>query len=66
MLDGWELYDLKKDPDELNSLYGKKGYEKITSELKEELKRLRALYKVPEDTRPLARTPREPKKKKKG
>ena len=66
MLDGWELYDLKKDPNELNSLYGKKGYEKITSELKDELKRLRELYKVPEDTRPLARTPREPRKKKKG
>ena len=66
MLDGWELYDLKKDPNELNSLYGKKGYEKITSDLKAELKRLRDLYKVPEDNRPLVRTPREPRKKKKG
>ena len=66
MLDGWELYDLKKDPNELNSLYGTKGYEKITSELKDELNRLRALYQVPVDTRPLARTPREPRKKKKG
>ena len=28
MLDGWELYDLKKDPNELNSLYGKKGSRK--------------------------------------
>ena len=66
MLDGWELYDLKKDPNELNSLYGKKGYEKITSDLKAELKRLRELYQVPEDNRPLVRTPREPRKKKKG
>ena len=66
MLDGWELYDLKKDSNELNSLYGKKGYEKITSDLKAELKRLRDLYKVPEDNRPLVRTPREPRKKKKG
>ena len=66
MLDGWELYNLKKDPNELNSLYGKKGYEKITSELKDELNRLRALYQVPEDTRPLVRAPREPRKKKKG
>ena len=64
MLDGWELYDLKEDPNELNSLYGKKGYEKITSELKKELNRLRELYQVPEDTRPLVRTPREPRKKK--
>lgn len=66
MLDGWELYDLKTDPDELNSLYGKKGYEKITSDLKTELARLRKVYQVPEDTRPLSRAPREPRKKKKG
>jgi hypothetical protein len=50
----------------LNSLYGKKGYEKITAVLKEELTRLRELYQVPQDTRPLTRTPREPRKKKKG
>jgi uncharacterized sulfatase len=66
MLDGWELYDLKKDPNELNSLYGQKGYQKITSELKTELTRLRKLYQVPEDARPLVRAPREPRKKKKG
>ena len=66
MLDGWELYDLKKDPNELNSLYGQKGYQKITSELKTELTRLRKLYQVPEDTRPLVRALREPRKKKKG
>ena len=66
MLEGWELYDLKKDPNELNSLYGQKGYQKITSELKTELSRLRKLYQVPEDTRPLVRALREPRKKKKG
>ncbi len=66
MLDGWELYDLKEDPNELHSLYGEKGYEKITSDLKKELTRLRELYEVPEDTRPLVRAPREPRKKKKG
>ena len=66
MLDGWELFDLKEDPNELHSLYGEKGYEKITSDLKKELTRLRELYEVPEDTRPLVRAPREPRKKKKG
>ena len=64
MLDGWELYDLKEDPNELHSLYGEKGYEKITSDLKKELTRLRELYEVPEDTCPLVRAPREPKKRK--
>lgn len=31
---GWELYDLKNDPSEMNNLYGKKGYEKITQQMK--------------------------------
>lgn len=39
-VDSWELYDLEKDPQEMNNLYGKKGYEKITNELKSGLKKL--------------------------
>ena len=68
MLDGWELYDLEKDPNELNSVYGKPEYAALTKELKNELIRLRRLYKVPVDDRPLTkapRTPRKPKKEKK-
>lgn len=38
---GWELYDLKNDPYEMNNLYGKEGYEQITSGLKSKLKSLR-------------------------
>jgi len=34
--------------------------------LKTELTRLRKVYQVPEDTRPLSRAPREPRKNKKG
>jgi arylsulfatase A-like enzyme len=48
----WELYDLNKDPKELRSVYGDPAYAKIRDELNAELKRLRTLYKVPEDTRP--------------
>lgn len=33
----WELYDLKKDPSEMHNIYGKKGYEKITKDLKARL-----------------------------
>ena len=65
MLDGWELYDLKEDPNELTSLYGKPGYEKVTAKLKAELTELRKQYKVPVNDRPLTKTPRTPKKRKK-
>jgi arylsulfatase A-like enzyme len=38
----FELYDLEKDPDEANNLYGKPGYEEIAAHLKERLAALRA------------------------
>jgi arylsulfatase A-like enzyme len=37
---GWELYDLQKDPHEMNNIYGKTGYEKITAQLKGQLNKL--------------------------
>lgn len=36
-VNSWELFDLQKDPNELNNLYGQKGYEKITGQMKKEL-----------------------------
>ena len=44
-IDEWELFDLKEDPHEMNSLYGKPGYEELTAELKQKLKELRVKYK---------------------
>ena len=38
----FELYDLQKDPDEKDNLYGKAGYEELTAHLKERLAALRA------------------------
>jgi len=38
----FELYDLRTDPDEMNNLYGKSGYEELTAHLKERLAALRA------------------------
>ena len=46
-IDAWELYDLQEDPKEMNNLYGKAGYEKITEELKAELVRLQTQYHDP-------------------
>jgi arylsulfatase A-like enzyme len=43
--DAWELYDLEKDNTEMNNLFGKPGYEKITTELKAELLKLVKEYK---------------------
>jgi len=44
-IDEWELYDMKKDPDELKNLYNDPAYAKIVEQLKTELKRLRDKYK---------------------
>lgn len=41
---GWELFDMKKDPVEVNNLYGRKGYEQITAKLKVQLKQLILQY----------------------
>jgi len=38
----FELYDLQTDPDEMNNLYGKRGYAELTAHLKERLAALRA------------------------
>jgi len=63
-LDAWEMYDLENDPNELNNVYGQAKFANLTKELQTELNRLRTLYKVPEDTRPVGRSKRpRPKKK---
>lgn len=36
-VNGWELYELKKDKSEMKNLYGQPGYEKITEALKKQL-----------------------------
>ena len=46
-IDVWELYDVKNDPNDMHNLYGQPGYEKITEELKDELKRLQLEYDDP-------------------
>ena len=43
-IDAWELYDLEKDPNELNNVYGEPDYAGVVEELKVELKRLRKQY----------------------
>ncbi|ADB37482.1 sulfatase family protein [Spirosoma linguale] len=43
--DFWELYDLKNDPQEMHNLYGSKGYEAITADLKAKLKKEIIHYK---------------------
>ena len=46
-IDQWELYDLEKDPAELNNLYGQKEYESIATELKKEMLKLQEQYNDP-------------------
>ena len=40
----WELFDLKKDPREMNNVYDDPGYADIVKELKTELIRLRRQF----------------------
>jgi arylsulfatase A-like enzyme len=44
----WEMFDLKKDPQELRSVFGDPDYAATRSELETELVRLRTSLKVPE------------------
>ncbi|MBR5018647.1 MAG: sulfatase [Bacteroidales bacterium] len=46
-IDEWELFDLKKDPQQLHNLYGQPGTERITARLRKELVRLQELYEDP-------------------
>lgn len=41
----WELFDMHKDPHEMNNLYGDPKHEKTVAELKKELARLRKVYR---------------------
>ncbi|HUG18155.1 MAG TPA: sulfatase [Planctomycetaceae bacterium] len=49
-LEEWELYDLKKDPDELTSVYDDPNYADVAEKLKQEIKKFQDLYKVPDDS----------------
>ncbi|MCK5922177.1 MAG: DUF4976 domain-containing protein, partial [Methylococcales bacterium] len=43
----WELFDLKKDPGEMSSVYGSLDYKQVQADLEKELTRLRKDLKVP-------------------
>ena len=44
-MDEWELYDLDKDPNEMNNLYNNPKYIKLIKQLKKKLKALQLEYK---------------------
>jgi len=46
--EAWELFDLKKDPEEMNNIYSNPENAGKIKELKKELDRLKAEYQVPE------------------
>ncbi|MDF1743802.1 MAG: sulfatase [Gimesia sp.] len=53
----WELYDLKKDPHEMKSVYAEPEYAQVVTDLKAELKRLQKQYQVPDDTGSVKKDP---------
>lgn len=48
-VDGWELYDLKKDPIEMTNIYNKPEYQAIITDLKTRLKALQVKYNDKEE-----------------
>ena len=46
-VNSWELYDLKKDPEQMHNIFGQKGTERLTKKLKDELHRLQEQYNDP-------------------
>jgi len=44
-VDGWELYDLKKDPYEMTNIYSRSEYQSVVADLKSRLKALQVKYK---------------------
>jgi hypothetical protein len=44
-MDEWELFDLKKDPNEMENLYGTSGTKKLTRRLKNKIMELQVQYK---------------------
>ncbi|TWT95733.1 sulfatase family protein [Neorhodopirellula pilleata] len=48
-IDDWELFDLKKDPNELVNAYGSTELVAVQDRLSSELARLQTQYQVPED-----------------
>jgi arylsulfatase A-like enzyme len=48
----WELYDLKTNPHEMQSVYGKSQYASIQAGLKKELSRQRRVLEVPQKDPP--------------
>lgn len=53
-VESWELFDLKKDANEMENLYGKPGYEKTTAKLKAKLAELIEQYEDEEAARIMA------------
>jgi len=45
----WELYDLQKDPNEMNNVFADSAYTEIKHKLEAELERLKKKYSVPEE-----------------
>ena len=43
-IDEWELYDLEKDPSEMNNLYGNQNYKSVQDRLHLRLSELREQY----------------------
>ncbi len=56
-VEGWELYDLKKDAGETSNVYGQKKYAKVTAHMKKQLAALIAQYEDEEAAQLMQKEP---------
>jgi arylsulfatase A-like enzyme len=56
-LDEWELYDLKRDPREMTSVYDDPAYADTVADLKAEISRLQEKFQVPDDRGSVPKNP---------
>ncbi|QDT39177.1 sulfatase family protein [Stratiformator vulcanicus] len=65
-IDEWELYDLKTDPDEHNSVYGDEEFAEVVDRLKHRLTELQEQYQVPDDRGSVSKEPKWRRERRRG
>jgi arylsulfatase A-like enzyme len=64
-LNEWELFDNRKDPNQVMSVYANPEYAGVVKKLQAQIDEMREQYHVPMDPKPEPKAPKQPRKNKK-